>query len=430
LQGAALPASIVEAEILPARIDAYDAADLDALIAAGEVTWVGVERLGEHDGRVALYLADDLARLQPPVRAAKETPPDLREAKIVEYLKTHGASFFGPLHEAAGGGYPAETVNAIWRLVWDGRLTNDTLQALRAFTRSHGPRRRTKPARRPPFRSRRLVPASAEGRWSLVGLAPSGARSVGAATEWAAAITQQLLARHGVLTREAVGAESIPGGFGIVYPVLKAMEDAGRIRRGYFVARLGATQFALPGALDLLRSLRVPSEPPGIVVLAATDPANPYGATLPWPHVPSAVARTNPTKSSTIDARAHHAEAAPATKAGRGPTRSVGATVIMVDGVLVAYLARGDRSLLTWIPDAEPARSNTARGVAQALITRARQRVAETGGESSDDQPDEGSRRGMLIEEIDGAPPALHPIVPSLVEAGFVPGAMGLHAKR
>ena len=152
------------------------------------------------------------------------------------------------------------------------------------------------------FRSRRLVPPAAEGRWALVRALPGPPRVAGphqvrpaTTTSWAAALAQQLLARHGVLTREGVAAESLPGGFGIVYPVLKAMEEAGRLRRGYFVAGLGATQFALPGALDLLRSFRsgapdADGQEREILALAATDPANPYGATLPWPASAAAVA--------------------------------------------------------------------------------------------------------------------------------------------
>src|SRR5262245_21853048 len=324
LQGAPLPASIIETEILPARIDGYDPADLDAVTAAGEVVWVGVEPLGERDGRVTLYLADHLPRLLPPtvrlkpdttgkelVRLKPDTAgkgfvrlkPDTagkefvrlkpgtagkdlvggsvrlqpdrdsenlsnRERDILDCLGSRGASFFGPLHEAVGGGYPAETVDALWNLVWRGLVTNDTFHALRAFTRAHAQRRRVKAARRPDvslFRSRRLAPPSAEGRWALVQYGNLDAlssrpsqRSIPdpRATRWAAAMTQQLLARHGVLTREAIATETVPGGFGIVYPVLKGMEENGRIRRGYFVAGLGATQFALPGALDLLRSMR------------------------------------------------------------------------------------------------------------------------------------------------------------------------------
>jgi len=371
LQGAPIAASILETDILPARIDGYDPADLDAVTAAGEVVWLGVEPLGERDGRVALYLADHLPKLLSPVRPAAELSD--REAAIVDHLRAHGASFFGALHDACGGGYPTATVDALWTLVWRGLVTNDTFHALRAFARAHAPRRRARAPQATAFRSRRLAPPSAEGRWTLV---PHPRVS---ATEWAAATAQQLLARHGVVTREAVAAEAVPGGFGLVYPVLKGLEEHGRVRRGYFVAGLGATQFAMPGAVDLLRSLRDAPEDPEIVVVAATDPANPYGATLPWPK---------------------------AADSGRGPTRSVGATVILVDGALAAYLARGDRQLVTYLPDSEPARSKSARAIARALADR--------------------PSAGMLIEEIDGTASSLHPLASYLTEAGFVSGAMGM----
>jgi ATP-dependent helicase Lhr and Lhr-like helicase len=416
LQGAPLPASILETEILPARVEAYDPADLDAVMAAGEVVWVGVEPLGERDGRVALYLADHLPRLLPPFAAAQPSgvAEDIsdRERAILEFLRANGASFFAPLHDAVGGGYPAQTVDALWNLVWHALVTNDTVHALRAFTRARAMRRRhqrPRPAVARSFRSRRLAPPSAEGRWSLV--APSRSREGSASdprdrarkiqasetTKWAAAITQQLLARYGVLTREAIAAENVAGGFGVLYPVLKGLEDTGRIRRGYFVAGLGATQFALPGAVDLLRSLRDAPDEPEVVVLAATDPANPYGATLKWPAFAG---------GST--------EAPASARQARGPTRSVGATVILVNGALAAYLARGDRQLTTFLPDAEPERSKTARAIAAVLIDRAR---------SGDEAP-----RGMLIEEIDGAPPAAHPIAPHLKDAGFVAGALCMQA--
>jgi ATP-dependent helicase Lhr and Lhr-like helicase len=440
LQGAPLPASIVETEILPARIDFYDPADLDAVTAAGEVVWVGVEPLGERDGRVALYLADHLPRLLgPAVRLKPDTtgervrlkPDTTRESAILDALRSSGASFFGPLHEAVGGGYPGDTVDALWNLVWQGLVTNDTFHALRAFTRARAPRRRMKIRRDDvsSFRSRRLAPPSAEGRWALV---PSGREStaVSAApgrlqkrpstpdpTKWAAALTQQLLARHGVLTREAVASESIAGGFGLIYPVLKGLEDNGRIRRGYFVAGLGATQFAMPGALDLLRSMRDAPDEAEVAVLAATDPANPYGATLKWPAFAPDGAPSRQASGSQ-PSRARRAEAAAtddtAAKAGRGPTRSVGATVILVNGALAAYLARGDRQLITFLPESEPDRSNVGRAVGRVLIDRAR-----TGGDAP---------RGMLIEEIDGAPPSRHPLAPFLVEAGFAAGAMGFQA--
>jgi ATP-dependent Lhr-like helicase len=398
LQGAPLAASILETELLPARIAGYDAGDLDSVIAAGEIVWIGVEPLGERDGRVALYLADHLPRLLAPAEPVRVA--DSREAAILECLRARGASFFGPLHDAVGGGYPAETVDALWHLAWKGLVTNDTFHALRAFTRVRAPRRRAKRPDASAFRSRRLAPASAEGRWSVVERAPARSASqqparqaARSATHWAAAVAQQLLARHGVVTREAVMAEAIPGGFGSVYPVLKAMEEKGRLRRGYFVSGLGATQFALPGALDLLRSLRDTPDEAEVVVLAATDPANPYGASLKFP-----------------------AFAAGTASAGRGPTRTVGATVILVDGALVAYLARGDRQLLVFLPDAEPERSKAGRAIARALLDRARE-----GGDTP---------RGMLIEEIDGAPAALHPMAPYLTDAGFRSGAMGFSAAR
>ncbi|MGE5245733.1 MAG: DEAD/DEAH box helicase [Betaproteobacteria bacterium] len=381
LQGSPLAASILETEILPARIGQYDPADLDAVTAAGEVVWVGVEPLGDRDGRVALYLADHLTRLLPPLTGGEQA--DARATAVLDYLRAHGASFFGPLHEAIGGGYPAETVDALWDLVWQGRVTNDTFHALRAFARAHAPRRH-KRAVRPAFRSRRLAPPSAEGRWSLVRGRegpPAHAGRDGRSTI-GADLTLQLLARYGVLTREAVGAESVPGGFATVYPVLKAMEEHGRVRRGYFVAGLGATQFALPGAVDLLRALREPAEDPEVAVLAAGDPANPYGATLKWP------------------------------AASRPPTRTVGATVVLVDGALAAYLTRGDRQLLMFLPDVEPQRSRASRAVARVLIERAR-----AGGEAP---------RGLLLEEIDGLPATAHDFAKALIEAGFVAGALGL----
>jgi ATP-dependent Lhr-like helicase len=449
LQGAPLTASILETEILPARIDIYDPADLDAVTAAGEVVWVGVEALGERDGRVALYLADHLARLLPPAPGATvrlkadrgasagrrvRVPPDPvvdersdRETAILEALRSRGASFFGPLHEAVGGGYPAETVDALWSLVWRGLITNDTFHALRGFTRTRASRRKAKIRLRPDqasFRSRRLAPPSAEGRWSLVA---AGREST---TKWAAAMTQQLLARHGVLTREAVAAEAVPGGFGLVYPILKGLEENGRLRRGYFVAGLGATQFAMPGALDLLRSMRDTPDEEEVAVLAATDPANPYGATLKWPafapggaSAPQAPlaphsATVSPSAHADDSSRPRRAEAAAendtAAKAGRSPTRSVGATVILVNGALAAYLARGDRQLVTFLPADEPDRSKVARAIARVLIDRAR-----GGGDSP---------RGMLLEEIDGAPPERHPLSTYLSQAGFVAGAMGFQA--
>jgi ATP-dependent Lhr-like helicase len=398
---------------------------------------------------VALFLADHLARLLPPpgdltTRSGRARPDETqsgglshREQQILDCLATRGASFFAPLHDAVGAGYPAETVDALWNLVWRRLVTNDTIHALRAFTRARTTSRR-RHREGAAFRSRRLAPPSAEGRWALV--APLGredepARGTVAArskarretTSLAAATAQQLLTRHGILTRESMAAESLPGGFGVVYAVLKAMEEAGRIRRGYFVAGLGATQFALPGALDLLRSMRDAGDSVEVVILAATDPANPYGATLKWPTSTAGeydaasaghtAANRQPHGSATTSLPPVAARSMTgAAKGGRGPTRSVGATVILVDGALAAYLARGDRQLLTWIPEPEPQRSRVARAVAGALLERAR-----GGGETP---------RGMLLEEMDGLPAATHPLAPLFVETGFLAGAMGLQGTR
>jgi ATP-dependent helicase Lhr and Lhr-like helicase len=404
LQGAAIPASILERQILPARVEDYQPAMLDTLMAAGEVVWSGVEPLGERDGRIALFLTDHAAvlrapRLGNPTRGlgGEASGSDVggdsaKAALIVEYLGAHGASFFSALHQGIGGGFPQETVDALWTLVWSGTVTNDTLHPLRAYTRTADVRRRS---RRPEgsqvvFRSRRLVPPTAEGRWSLV--SPPAAPP--SPTDWAAAMAGQLLARHGIVTRETVSAEAVAGGFTAVYQVLRAMEEAGRIRRGYFVAGLGGAQFAMPAALDMLRAVREPPDEPSTVVLAATDPANPYGTLLKWP------------------AGSGESDGSPA---GRGPARSVGAVTIIVDGSAAGYLKRGERELLLFTPQSEPGRSRTARQVARMLLQLAGAR--------------DEARRGMLIAEINGEPAATSPLAGAFVEEGFVASAMGLQAR-
>ena len=395
LQGAAIPASVLEREILPARVADYRPDMLDTLIAAGEVVWVGVEPLGGRDGRIALYLTDHLPRLRPPSSTAPHV--DGRAAEILEYLREHGASFFAAIHQGTGQGFPNETVEALWDLVWKGLVTNDTLHPLRAFVHVEDKRAARRPRSPAAFRSRRLVPRTGEGRWSVVGT-PRITKA--AATEWAAALAQQLLTRHGVITRETVASEAVAGGFSAIYQVLRAMEDAGRIRRGYFVARLGAAQFAMPAALDLLRSMREVPEEPRTVVLAATDPANAYGSILPWPELPQA---------ASIDGTQK-----PNVEAGR-PTRSVGARTILVDGQAAAYLRRGERELLLFQPNAEPRRSQVVREVARMLIHLAGAR--------------EEGRRGMLIAEINGDAATAHPAARLFVAEGFAATAMGLQSR-
>ena len=376
LQGAPLAASVFETEILAARVEGYRPADLDALCAAGEVVWCGIEPVGERDGRLALYLTDHLARLRVVPRDVELSD---RERAIVEHLHQHGASFFAAVHEAAGGGYPAETVEALWDLVWKGLVTNDTFHALRAFTRPPE-RRPRRPAPRS-FRSRRVSPPSAEGRWGLVSQRIAAPVTP---TEWSTAVAQQLLARYGVLTREVAGAEGIYGGFSAVYDVLKALEDAGRTRRGYFVSGVGATQFALPAALELMRSLRETPEDPEVLVLSATDPANPYGTMLKW---------------------------IPVETPGRAPTRTAGAQVIFVNGALAAYLSKGARQLHVFLPEEEPQRSAIGRPLAARLAGIARE-------------------SGLLVAEVNGLPAADHALAPFLVAAGFVPSAMGFMVRR
>jgi ATP-dependent Lhr-like helicase len=400
LQGAPLPASLLETSILPARIAEYAPGGLDTLIAAGEVAWAGVEPMGEHDGRIALFLADKLpllAQQRPLVDPLTE-----REEKLIAVLESTGASFFDPLHQALGGGYPGETIGALWSLVWRGLITNDSLHALRAYIA------RPESARTPRrlqtgvvFRSRRTTPPTAQGRWSLLPLrAQKGIAGGPTTTEASHALALQMLNRYGVLLREQVGAENVPGGFSAVYDVLKALEESGRIRRGYFVAGLGATQFALPAAVDLLRQLRTepPEEKPEFVQLAATDPANPYGSVLRWPDLPVAE---------------EDAETAP-----RVLTRAAYAEVILRNGQLVAWLRRGNPNLLVFLPGEEPERSKTASGLAHFLCTRGQERLRGA------------SHQGVLITTINGQPVAAHPMARFLMDAGFHPGPLGMHLRR
>jgi ATP-dependent Lhr-like helicase len=406
LQGAPLAASVFESEILAARVEGYTPADLDALCAAGEVVWCGIEPVGERDGRLALYLTDHLPRLRVLPRDVELS--DL-ERRILEHLHQHGASFFATAHEAAGGGYPAETVAALWDLVWKGLVTNDTFHALRAFTRPPE-RRPRKPAARS-FRSRRIAPPSAEGRWSLV------AQRIGtpvSPTEWSTAVAQQLLSRYGVLTREVAGAEGIYGGFSAVYDVLKALEDAGRTRRGYFVSGVGATQFALPAALELMRSLREMPDEPEVLTLAVTDPANPYGTMLKWPSFALRAPAGRPGPADVPAGKRERGDV-PASvtqeASGRTPTRTAGAQVIFVNGSLAAYLSKGGRQLLVYLPEEEPQRTAIGRPLATRLAA-----IARDGG--------------LLIDEINGRPTADHPLAPFLAAAGFHPSAMGFMVRR
>ena len=400
LQGAPLPASLLETSILPARIADFTPAGLDTLIAAGEVTWAGVEPIGERDGRIAFFLADKLPLLAQ--RRPLVEPLTEREEKLLAVLESTGASFFDALHQATGGGYPGETIDALWSLVWRGLITNDSLHALRAYTA------RPESARAPRrlqtgmvFRSRRTTPPTAQGRWAALRPAdPRTGEVEPTTTERSHALALQLLHRYGVLLRESVASENVPGGFSAVYDVLKALEESGRIRRGYFVGGLGATQFALPAAVDLLRQLRTepPAEKPEFVQLAATDPANPYGSILRWPELPVAE---------------EDSESAP-----RVLTRAAYAEVILRNGRLVAWLKRGNPNLLVFLPAEEPERSQTASGLAHFLCARGQKRMHAH------------SHEGVLITTINGQPVAAHFMARFLMDAGFHPGPLGMHLRR
>ena len=414
LQGAPLPASLLETSILPARIANYTPDGLDTLIAAGEVTWAGVEPIGERDGRIALFLGDKLPLLlqQRPLTE----PLTEREEKLLAVLESAGASFFDSLHQAAGGGYPGETVDALWSLVWRGLITNDSLHALRAyFAKPESARTPRRTHTGVVFRSRRTTPPTAQGRWAALRVADSGGRGTEPTeTERSHALALQLLSRYGVLLREWVGAENVPGGFSAVYNVLKALEESGRIRRGYFVAGLGATQFALPAAVDLLRQLRnaPPAEKPEFVQLAATDPANPYGSVLRWPDVPVAEEDSEasvPTdRSSPVDREG----------AARLLNRAVYAEVILRNGQLVAWLRRGNPNLMVFLPAEEPERSQAASGLAHFLSERGQERMRQS------------SQAGVLITTINGQPVAGHWMARFLMDAGFHPGPLGMHLRR
>jgi ATP-dependent Lhr-like helicase len=392
LEGAPLPASLLESQILPARLARYSLADLDTLIAAGEVAWCGFDALGERDGRVSLYLSDHMAELLPP-RTGPAEPLSPREEAVLAELARGGAAFFAQVHEASGGGYPGETIDALWSLVWRGLVTNDTLHALRAYLSkpetSRGKREHVQGA----FRSRRTTPPNAQGRWTLVAAVD---RSTPAAqTAWSHALAVQLLERHGIVTRETAAQENLPGGFSAVYEVLKALEASGKVRRGYFVAGLGAAQFALPAAVELMRSLRtsVPAKAE-MVMLAAADPANPWGSVLRWPE---------------------------AEEAGASLTRSVGASVILRNGELVAYLRRNNPNLQVFLPGDEPDRSAAARDLAGFLADVAQGLLQN---------PETRHHGALLIATIGGVTAQDHYLAGFLREAGFASSVRGFHVRR
>jgi ATP-dependent Lhr-like helicase len=366
LQGVPIPASVLERDLLASRVADYAPRLLDELTSAGEVVWLGAGPLGRDDGRVVLLLRDQAAALRPlsPATPA-ERPSSAEHERIREILQRRGACFF---RELAGSDDTA-SLDALWDLVWAGEVTNDSFAALRAFV-GGAPTRSARASRRPRLGSLTVLgPPKAQGRWSLVEADLPAAEVT--PTERARSLAGALLERHGVLTREAVRGEGHPGGFAAVYPVLRALEEAGRVRRGYFVAGLGGAQFALPGAVDRLRARPSEHRPPAIV-LAATDPANPFGVALPWPEG----------------------------ETEQRPRRVAGAYVVLLDGIPCLYVERGGRGLITL----RPLDGTWEQEAVSALAT-----LVES-----------GRLRRLALERYD---PALEQ---ALRQTGFVPSPKGL----
>jgi ATP-dependent Lhr-like helicase len=355
LAGALVPASALESLVLPSRVRDYSPAMLDELTSAGEVLWAGAGALPGNDGWVSLVPADVAPLLLPD---ALELPEEGGYgAAVLDGLSGGQAMFFRGLSdrviEAVGATDDTALADAVWDLVWSGLLTNDTLAPLRTRLDGAGthrrapatPRARTARYGRPrlgrPAMPTRSGPPTVAGRWSRL---PD---REAAPTRRTTARAEALLERHGVLTRGAVMAEQVPGGFSAVYPVLRAFEENGRARRGYFVETLGAAQFGTPGSVDRLRGFAAPDRAPaGPVVLAATDPANVYGAALPWPDRPEPAA--DGPEGGAVDL----GEGTPAKRpSGHRAGRKAGALVVLVDGDLVLYVERGGKTLLSWTED-------------------------------------------------------------------------------
>ncbi|MDO7866985.1 ATP-dependent helicase [Nocardioides jiangxiensis] len=352
LAGCPVPASALESLVLPARVRDYSPAFLDELTATGEVLWAGHGALPGDDGWVSLHLADQCDLTLPAPVPFEHS--ELHQA-VLDALAPGGAWFFRQLADTVGSTDDQALATVLWELVWAGRIGNDTLAPLRALigggstthrTRRPAPRARTA-SRRPAMPSRGGPPQTA-GRWSAlpaVDLDP---------TRRAHALAEGLLERHGVVTRGAVQAERSPGGFAAAYKVLSQFEESGRCRRGYFVAGLGAAQFGSSGAVDRLRTFSDPGDEPVAIALAATDPANPYGAALPWP------------ERSVVDPTAEGGS-------GHRPGRKAGALAVLVDGALVLYVERGGRTLLTFTDDHEllvPASAALADAVRRGQLGR------------------------------------------------------------
>jgi len=351
LDGVFFPFSDLEQAILPARVRDFRPAMLDELGALGELVWIGGGAGAGEDGRVALYRRARAPLLLDPPPAGELT--DVQRA-LLAALEQQGATFYAQLAAAAPAATTVEIVDALWALAWAGLVTNDTFQPLRA---------------RGAARRRNLV-AEAAGRWSAVS---SLLRPSPSPTERLHARATAALDRYGVVSRETAAAEDWPGGFSSVLPVLRALEEAGKIRRGHFVDGFSGAEFAHPGAVDRLRAARA-AEPEAVVALAAVDPANPYGALVRWPEGES-------------DA----------------PRRVAGARVVLVDGAPVIYVERGGRGLRILPPWA------LDEGRLASVVNALR-----------------AGKRSLRVERINGIPALRSDLAADLRRAGFrmEPGAL------
>ena len=373
LAGLSLPWSQLDRVLLPARVPGYRPQDLDLLAATGQIVWIGRGALGPKDGRVALYPRAG-GEWRTADTGAGEPPAPLSRL-LLEHLRERGACFLMELTAAAEraglAGAREAFESAVWDLVWAGLITNDTFAPLRGL--AGGAR----------TRHRGREPALTGGRWSLV--ADLAGRDTPLPTETGLLLAQarRLLERYGVVSREAVQAEGLPGGFAPLYRVLKQLEESGRVRRGWFVAGLSGAQFALAGALERLRAARLEESPldgftePEVRVLAALDPANPYGALLPWP------------------------DTAAGAESGTAPRRIGGAWVILVAGKPVLYLGSSARALLSF----PSSLSETGGELHLALAALCRLPA--------------GGRRRLLIQTIDGRPALQSPLREAMLTAGF-----------
>ncbi|MEU9362337.1 crosslink repair DNA glycosylase YcaQ family protein [Streptomyces sp. NPDC048301] len=399
LQGAPVPASALEKLILPSRVTGYSPAMLDELTTTGEIVWAGAGALPGKDGWLSVYPADSAPLLLPPPHPLETTA--LHDSVLAILSGGYGLFFRQIADQVRATTHPdctePQLADAIWDLVWSGRLTNDTLAPLRALLGSgrtagstaHRARRSVPRGRygsltgsaRP---ASRTGPPTVSGRWSL--LPPAEPEP----THRAHALARTLLDRHGVVTRGAVQAEGVEGGFSAIYRVLAAFEDSGQARRGYVVEGLGAAQFAMDGAVDRLRAAAsardraAPGSAPRALVLAAADPANAYGAALSWPESPDG--------------------------AGHKPGRKAGSLVVLVDGELTLYMERGGKSLLSWSTDPD---DPALRAAAEALASAAR-----------------AGRLGTItVERTNGASALTSPLGRTLEAAGFLATPRGLRLR-